>query len=74
LVEKAGRRPLLIGGMGVMVVALIVMTICLTLQEKVLWLSYISIVCTVIFVIGFAIGLGKSRSCDLEPFNAFMCA
>lgn len=57
--EKAGRRPLLLGGMIAMVIALIAMTIALVLQKSVAWLSYISIVTMVVFVIGFAIGLGK---------------
>ena len=58
LVEKAGRRPLLLGGMVAMVIALIAMTVALVLQSKVEWLSYISIVTMVVFVVGFAIGLG----------------
>lgn len=62
MVEKAGRRPLLLGGMGAMTVALVILTIALVLQAKFAWLSYISIATMVVFVIGFAIGLGMSAS------------
>ena len=42
-----------------MVIALIAMTIFLVLQDKVTWLSYLTIIAMVVFVVGFAIGLGK---------------
>ena len=42
-----------------MVIALIAMTIFLVLQGKVTWLSYLTIIAMVVFVVGFAIGLGK---------------
>ena len=45
-----------------MVIALIAMTIFLVLQDKVTWLSYLTIIAMVVFVVGFAIGLGKLNS------------
>ena len=59
LVEKAGRRPLLLGGMAAMIISLALMTIALVLQAKYAWLSYVSIGAMVLFVFGFAMGLGK---------------
>ncbi|XP_067947458.1 solute carrier family 2, facilitated glucose transporter member 3-like [Watersipora subatra] len=59
LVEKAGRRPLLLGGMIAMVIALVAMTLALAFQDKASWLAYVSILTMVVFVIGFAIGLGS---------------
>ena len=59
LVDRNGRRPLLLIGMAAMVVALIIMTVALVLQSTYSWFSYISIATTVIFVVGFAVGLGK---------------
>jgi len=68
LVEKAGRRILLLVGMLVMVIALVIMTVALVLQSSVSWLSYISIVTMVAFVIGFAVGLGECVSNELRNF------
>ncbi|CAD5118269.1 DgyrCDS6987 [Dimorphilus gyrociliatus] len=59
LVEKAGRRVLLLGGMGAMVVSALTLMISINLQEKVTWLSYIAIISVLFFVVGFAIGLGS---------------
>ena len=56
--ETSGRRPLLLGGMAVMIIANSLITIALNLQE-VEWMAYISILCTIAFVIGFSIGLGN---------------
>ena len=56
--EKFGRRVMLLGGMVMMLVAQVVLTIALALQDKAQWLSYVSIICTMIFVVGFSIGLG----------------
>ena len=59
LVERSGRRPLLLGGMTGMAVSAVVITVALVLQSTVPWMAYISIVCMITFVIGFAIGLGS---------------
>ena len=58
--EKSGRRPLLLGGMAVMIFSNIIITLALNLQQSVPWMAYISIICVISFVIGFSIGLGKS--------------
>jgi len=58
LMDMAGRRILLIVPMIVMIVDLIMMTICLVYQEAVPTLGYISVVCIIIYVICFAVGLG----------------
>ena len=57
--EKSGRRPLLLYGMALMVVADVVITVSLVLQDSVHVLSYFCTVCIIAFVIGFAIGLGE---------------
>ena len=62
LVERSGRRPLLMGGMTGMAISAVIITVALNLQSTVSWMAYISIICIITFVIGFAIGLGKSRS------------
>jgi sugar porter (SP) family MFS transporter len=59
LMEKSGRRPLLLVGMMMMAAASVVITVALNLQGQVHWMSYISILCIIAFVIGFAIGLGS---------------
>jgi len=58
LMEKCGRRILLLGGMGLMVTAAVGLTVALNLQATFTWLSYLSVICTILFVVGFAIGLG----------------
>lgn len=59
LMEKSGRRPLLLVGMGIMVLSAVGLTAALNLQETVSWVSYVSILCLITFVVGFAIGLGS---------------
>ena len=56
--EKWGRRPLLIGGMEVMAGAAVILTLTLAFQDSIKWLSYVSLLCILIFIVGFAIGLG----------------
>ena len=59
LMEKAGRRPLLLGGMLLMIISAVTITVALILEDSVSWMSYVSIVCIIATVIGFAIGLGE---------------
>jgi hypothetical protein len=59
LMEKSGRRPLLLGGMGLMVFSTVGLTLAITLQPHAGWLSYVSIICVITYVIGFAIGIGS---------------
>ncbi len=67
--EKSGRRPLLLGGMFCMGIAAAVITVALNLQAQIHWMAYISIICIIVFVIGFAIGLGMYQSlCHIIVF------
>ncbi|CAL1291174.1 unnamed protein product [Larinioides sclopetarius] len=59
LVEQAGRRTLHLCGLGGMMTMTILLTICLACQTSAPWLSYVSIVCVITFVVMFAIGPGS---------------
>ncbi|CAH1775421.1 unnamed protein product [Owenia fusiformis] len=59
LMERCGRRPLLLVGMGLMTVSASLITVALLLQDSVPAMAYVSIACMHTFVIGFAIGLGS---------------
>ncbi|KAK5863444.1 hypothetical protein PBY51_000473 [Eleginops maclovinus] len=56
IVEKAGRRLLLLCGFGICCGACVLLTVALNFQESVTWMSYVSIACVIIYVIGHAIG------------------
>ncbi|OXB66886.1 hypothetical protein ASZ78_013547 [Callipepla squamata] len=58
VIERLGRRPLLIGGFGLMVVFFAVLTVSLTLQNNVSWLPYLSIFCILAIIASFCIGPG----------------
>ncbi|WAR14416.1 GTR1-like protein [Mya arenaria] len=64
LMEKLGRRPLLIFPMGMMVASFVVLSVCLNLlqsgnyEEQRMTLAIICIVVVHTYVIGFALGLG----------------
>ncbi|XP_013412015.1 solute carrier family 2, facilitated glucose transporter member 1 [Lingula anatina] len=58
LIERLGRRPLLIWPMGLMGISCIAITISLSLQDTYAWMAYISIIFVLVYVIGFALGLG----------------
>ncbi|XP_068799487.1 solute carrier family 2, facilitated glucose transporter member 9 isoform X6 [Struthio camelus] len=58
VIERLGRRPLLIGGFGLMVVFFAVLTVSLTLQNNVHWLPYLSIFCILAIIASFCIGPG----------------
>ena len=57
--EKSGRRPLLLYGMAVMILADVIITVSLVLQDTVHFLSYACCICIIAVVIGFSIGLGS---------------
>jgi len=59
LIEKAGRKTLMLIGLSVMVVCTTMLLICLALAVQVPALSYVSIVMVITFVIGFATGPGS---------------
>nr|XP_025977856.1 solute carrier family 2, facilitated glucose transporter member 9 [Dromaius novaehollandiae] len=58
VIERLGRRPLLIGGFGLMVVFFTVLTVSLTLQNNMYWLPYLSIFCILAIIASFCIGPG----------------
>jgi SP family facilitated glucose transporter-like MFS transporter 1 len=58
VMDKAGRRPLLLVPMVGMVLILALITIALKLQSALPWMSYVSIGCVLAYVICFAVGLG----------------
>jgi SP family facilitated glucose transporter-like MFS transporter 1 len=58
IMDKLGRRPLLLYPMVAMVFTLGVITMSLNLQPKFYWMGYLSVLCFIFYVICFAIGLG----------------
>lgn len=58
LMEKAGRRPLLLYGMVGMGMSAAIITIGLNVQDVAPGIAYLSFVCILTFVVSFAIGLG----------------
>ncbi|XP_015738299.1 solute carrier family 2, facilitated glucose transporter member 5 [Coturnix japonica] len=56
IVESLGRRMLLLAGFGLCCGSCAVLTLALNLQNTVSWMSYLSIVCVIIYIIGHAIG------------------
>lgn len=60
LIDKLGRKPLLVYPMLIIVVDFILLTIFLTLNKdgKDITFSYLSIACIIIFIMCFAVGLG----------------
>ncbi|XP_067386449.1 solute carrier family 2, facilitated glucose transporter member 9 isoform X2 [Emydura macquarii macquarii] len=57
-IERLGRRPLLIGGFGLMVIFFAILTVSLTLQNHTYWLPYLSIFCILAIIASFCIGPG----------------
>lgn len=68
LIEKLGRKPLLVYPMGLMIVDFICLTFCLFFiknykdtdphNSMLTTLSFLSIVCIILFIMCFAVGLG----------------
>ncbi|XP_003934728.1 solute carrier family 2, facilitated glucose transporter member 9 isoform X1 [Saimiri boliviensis] len=58
VIERLGRRPLLIGGFGLMAVFFGTLTITLTLQDRAPWVPYLSIVCILAIIASFCSGPG----------------
>ncbi|RUS79915.1 hypothetical protein EGW08_012329, partial [Elysia chlorotica] len=56
IVDRAGRRSMHLTGLGGMLVFSVLLVICLSLQESVPWLSYISIFAVVVYIMFFASG------------------
>ncbi|KAH8040028.1 hypothetical protein HPB51_009284 [Rhipicephalus microplus] len=59
VVERAGRRTLLLTGLAGMAICTVVLTITLALKDHATWVSYISIAGLAMFVITFAVGPGS---------------
>ena len=57
--DKIGRKPILYFGMSIMVVALMAMAVIMHVPTPhALWLNWIAVVATMIYIFGFAISLG----------------
>eukprot|EP00106_Octopus_bimaculoides_P020078 XP_014787520.1 PREDICTED: solute carrier family 2, facilitated glucose transporter member 1-like [Octopus bimaculoides] len=69
LMEKLGRRPLLLSPTAIMALAMLILSIFLNIQESYgdekapSWMGYVSIIIMLVYIIGFAVGLGPI------PFN-----
>jgi SP family facilitated glucose transporter-like MFS transporter 1 len=58
VMDKAGRRPLLIYPMIVMIFVMGIIAGAMKLQHTISWANYVSIGCVLAYVICFAVGLG----------------
>ncbi|XP_046863615.1 solute carrier family 2, facilitated glucose transporter member 1-like [Xenia sp. Carnegie-2017] len=58
LMEKAGRRPLLLYGLIGMAISAAFITLGLNLQDIAPGIAIVSFICTLTFVVSFAVGLG----------------
>ncbi|KFW85043.1 Solute carrier family 2, facilitated glucose transporter member 5, partial [Manacus vitellinus] len=56
IVESLGRRILLLAGFSLCCASCAVLTLALNLQTSVSWMSYLSIACVILYIIGHAIG------------------
>ncbi|XP_039583451.1 solute carrier family 2, facilitated glucose transporter member 5-like isoform X1 [Passer montanus] len=56
IVESLGRRILLLAGFVLCSASCAILTLALNLQTTVSWMSYLSIVCVIAYIIGHAIG------------------
>jgi len=60
LIEKAGRKILMISGLSVMVIMTIMLLVSLLVDKKEFpFMSYVAIVAVILFVVGFATGPGS---------------
>ncbi|KAL4630202.1 solute carrier family 2, facilitated glucose transporter member 9 isoform X1 [Arapaima gigas] len=58
VIERIGRRPLLIFGFGAMAVSFSLLTVFLNLQDRVLWMPYLSFACILAVIASFCSGPG----------------
>ncbi|CAN8198766.1 unnamed protein product [Coccothraustes coccothraustes] len=56
IVESLGRRILLLAGFVLCSASCAILTLALNLQATVSWMSYLSIICVIAYIIGHAIG------------------
>ena len=59
LVEKAGRKTLLLIGFAGMLVNVVLLYLCLLFKDLGQWISYLSILWVILFVVMFAVGPGS---------------
>lgn len=59
LVDKAGRKTLHLTGLAGMMIITLLLTISLALTPSAPWLSYVSVICVIGFIIMFASGPGS---------------
>ncbi|KAK2724085.1 hypothetical protein QYM36_002436 [Artemia franciscana] len=59
LMDKAGRRTLHLWGLGGMFIFSIFITISLLVKELIQWVTYLSVVSVLLFVVFFAVGPGS---------------
>merc|ERR1711976_368934 len=59
LIEKAGRKTLMLVGLSIQFVTTILLLVCLVAASSVEWLGYLSIAMVIGFIIGFATGPGS---------------
>ncbi|CAG0913380.1 unnamed protein product [Notodromas monacha] len=59
LMESAGRRTLHLFGLGGMFIFSLFITVSLLLRATMEWASYLSVICTLCFVVFFAVGPGS---------------
>lgn len=59
LMDRSGRRTLHLYGLGGMFIFSIVLTIALLAMKSVAWMSYISVIATLCYVVFFAVGPGS---------------
>ncbi|XP_071518460.1 solute carrier family 2, facilitated glucose transporter member 1-like isoform X3 [Panulirus ornatus] len=59
MVERFGRKTLMLAGLSGMVIDVFLLFICLLLKDTVEWISYLSIFLVIFFVVMFATGPGS---------------
>ncbi|XP_054472802.1 solute carrier family 2, facilitated glucose transporter member 11-like [Anoplopoma fimbria] len=70
LVERKGRRFMLMGGYILMTVWAVVFTIALLLEHKISWMPYISMTCIFTYILSFGMGpAGVTGVLPTEIFN-----
>ncbi|MED6240384.1 Solute carrier 2, facilitated glucose transporter member 9, partial [Ataeniobius toweri] len=62
VIERIGRRPLLIFGFSSMAVFFSLLTVFLNFQDSVSWVPYLSYICILAVIAGFCSGPGKATT------------
>ncbi|KAF7664354.1 hypothetical protein LDENG_00180130 [Lucifuga dentata] len=70
LIERKGRRFLLMGGFILMTVWAVIFTIALSFEHKVTWMPYLSVTCIFTYILSFGMGpAGVTGVLPTEIFN-----